>query len=292
MKYIFFGTPEFATIILEKLIKADFIPEAVICNSDKPVGRKKIITFQPIKQSIKHQAPKVRNRIKIFQSEKLDLNIKNQILKIKPDFFIVAAYSNILPKEILEIPQLGTIGVHPSLLPKYRGPSPIQTTILNGDNETGTTLYLMNEGLDSGNIIANNKYQALGNDNYKSLMKKLAKLSADLLIKILPNFLNNEIAPQLQDKKQVTYTKKFQTKNGYIEFENLKKAQEKGGEIAIEIDRKIRALSPEPGIFTFKQICGKQKRVKLLEAKIINRKLKLIMIQFEGKKPMLWDKLT
>ncbi|MEK7481994.1 MAG: methionyl-tRNA formyltransferase [Patescibacteria group bacterium] len=280
-KYIFFGTPEFAAIILEKLIDAGYIPEAVVCNPDKPVGRKKIITPPPAKQRILNLESGIKNKIKIFQPEKLDSSIKYQVSSIKPDFFIVAAYSKILPKEIIEIPRLGTIGVHPSLLPKHRGTTPIQTTILNGDEITGTTIFLIDEKMDHGKIVSSIKCLVSSNDNYGILMKKLAELSADLLIETLSKFIKGEIKPQPQDESQATYTKKFKIEDAFIKPEDLKKAQTVGGEIASSIERKIRALNPEPGVFTIIN----DKRIKFLESKIQDNKLKLIKIQKQGEKP-------
>ncbi len=301
MKYIFFGTPEFAAIILEKLINAGFIPEAVVCNPDKPVGRKKIITPPPVKKCVMNQVSSVKNKIKIIQPKNiLELKKLDYLTHDTCDLSIVAAYAKILPKEILEIPRLGTIGVHPSLLPKYRGPSPIQTAILNGDEETGVTLYLVDEGLDSGAILANRKAQ-IAKRNYKELEKILAELGADLLIEFLQKtnqFLGSQtplsimnimevelpyIKPLLQDESQATYTKKFTTQDAYIELKDLKMAQEQDGEAAIIIDRKIRALNPEPGVWTIKE----NKRIKILEAILTPEgKLKLKKIQFEGKKPI------
>jgi methionyl-tRNA formyltransferase len=282
MKFVFFGTHGFAAIILEKLIKAGFVPEAVVCNPDKPVGRKKVITAPPVKARIMNYESGIRDRIKILQPEKL-----NPSLFIIPnssfDFFIVAAYAKILPKEILEIPRLGTIGVHPSLLPKYRGSSPIQTAILNGNEETGITLYLMDEKMDHGKIISNLKFQISKIDNYETLMRKLAELSADLLIENLPSIEEKIKNAKSQDEPQATYTKKFKTEDAFIAPEDLKIAVNHGGEPAIRIDRKIRALNPEPGTWTIKE----NKRMKILEAVLTSEgKLKLKKIQFEGKKPI------
>src|SRR3990167_431154 len=138
------------------------------------------------------------------------------------DIFIVAAYANIIPKEILNIPKLGTIGIHPSLLPKYRGATPIQTAILNNDQETGTTLFLMDEKVDHGAIIANSEFRIQNSEwNYENLLKKLAELSADLLIGFLRNYENvrkyEKIKGVPQDESQATYTKKFTTQDAYIE---------------------------------------------------------------------------
>ena len=279
MRYIFFGTPKFAAIILEKLIKAGHIPSAVICNPDKPVGRKKIITAPEIKLIAQ------KYNIKVFQLKNLKIgNWKLEIDEIKPDFAIVAAYSQIIPKEILKIPQLGTIGVHPSLLPKYRGASPIQNAILNGDEITGTTLYLMDEKIDHGPILAKRELEfPISNFQFSKLYNALAELSADLLIETLPNIEEKIKNATMQNESQVTYTKKIAIKDAFIKPDDLEKAQNKGGKIALEIEQKIRALNPEPGTFTFIN----NKRVKLLEAKIIEGKLKLTKIQVEGKKPTL-----
>src|SRR3989344_5918744 len=139
MKFVFFGSPEFAAIVLEKLIKAGFMPAAVVCAPDAPAGRKKIPTPPPAKVRIMNYEERIKNKIQILQPETLSI-IHDSLFVIQPDFFIVAAYAKIIPKEILDIPRLGTIGVHPSLLPKYRGASPIQSAILNDEAETGTTL--------------------------------------------------------------------------------------------------------------------------------------------------------
>src|SRR3989344_2867602 len=256
MKFVFFGTPEFAAIIMEKLI------------NPPPT---KLLTQ--------------KYNIPILQPEKL-LDIKSQLSDVNCQLFVVAAYSKIIPKEILEIPRLGTIGVHPSLLPKYRGATPIQTAILKGDEKTGTTLFLIDEKVDHGKIVASSKYQAISNDNYESLLKKLAELNANLLIEILPD-IEEKIKNALpQDESQATYTKKFKTEDAFIKPEDLKIAQNGSAnspKVAIEIEKKTRALNPEPGVFTFIN----NKRVKLLEAKIIEGKLKPTKIQKEGKRPQI-----
>lgn len=284
MKYVFFGSPEFAKIILEKLINAGYVPSAVVCNPDKPVGRKKIVTSPPVKSLILEHEP-WNSQIKILQPEKLDESFRLQVSGFRPDFFVVASYSKILKKNILDIPKLGTIGTHPSLLPKYRGTSPIQNQILGGDETAGTTLYLMGEGVDDGPVLANSKLQIANSEIYSTLHNKLANLSADLLIETLPKFLAGEIKPIEQNHSQATFTKKFITQDGFIEYTDLEKAQNEGGQIAIDIDKKIRALNPEPGVFTIDS--KNNKRMKILEAELtLENKLKLKVIQYEGKNPV------
>ncbi len=283
MNYIFFGTPEFAAVILEKLIKNGFIPKAVVCNPDKLIGRKKILTPPPVKTGIMNYELGIRNKIKIFQPEKLNSSFKFQVLSFKPDFFIVAAYSKILPKEILEIPRLGAINVHPSLLPKWRGPSPIQSTILNGDEKTGVSIILMDEKIDHGPILAMREVEfPISNFQFSILSQKLAELGANLLIEILPKFLTGEIKPTPQDESKATYSKIIKTASGFVDLENLKESTKNGGWLAAEIERKIRALNPEPGVYTIIN----DKRLKILEAELIEGKLKIIKVQPEGKKPM------
>jgi methionyl-tRNA formyltransferase len=306
MKFIFFGTPEFAAIILKKLIKAEFIPVAVVCNPDRPVGRKKIVTPPLTKQVIREK--RLEKSVKILQPEKLEIrNWKLEIDKLGGiDFAIVAAYSKIIPKTILDSLPAKFIGVHPSLLPKHRGPTPIQTVILNGDKETGVTLFLVDEKLDHGQIIAQQKLaQPKPFSNSRELENELAGLSAELLIETLLRFIEGKIKLVPQNEAEATYTKKFKTEDAFIKSEDLEVAQKAGGEIAQIIDRKIRALNPEPGVWTLlnqQEINSlirtnsrivttveevKKIRVKILSADIIDGKLKLKKIQIEGKKPVI-----
>ncbi|MDP2695991.1 MAG: methionyl-tRNA formyltransferase [bacterium] len=256
MKYSFLGTPRFASIILEKLIEAKLPPTLVICNPDKPVGRKKIITPPPTKIiAEKHDIP-------VWQPEKLTAD--EVAKKIDgADVAVLAAYAKILPDEIISLPKLGIVGVHPSLLPKYRGATPIQTTLLNGDHETGTTLFLMDKEVDHGPTLASNRLPIADDDNYIALEQKLANLSAELLIDTLPKFVKQGIKSQVQDEDAATYTKKFITKDGLIDLtkDNNETAR-----------RKIKALNPNPGAYVIKS----GQRIKILDTRTI---------QYEGKNP-------
>jgi methionyl-tRNA formyltransferase len=185
---------------------------------------------------------------------------------------VVVAYSQILPKEIIEIPRLGTIGVHPSLLPKYRGATPIQNAILSGEKETGVSVFLIDEKVDHGSLVSSVRYQVSRNETYETLMQKLAELAGDLLIKTLPKFAAGEVMPKPQNEAEATYTKKFMTQDAFV---NLKKDD------PAMIERKIRALNPEPGVWTLQD----SKRIKILEAEIIDGRIKLRKIQEAGKKP-------
>lgn len=269
-KFVFFGTPEFGKVVLEKVLNAGWRPSLVVCNPDKPVGRKQIITPPPVKVLAESQS------LKIVQPEKV-LEIEAKLKELEPDFAIVAAYGKIIPNKILSIPKLGVIGVHPSLLPKRRGASPIQTTLLNGDQITGVTLFLVDNQVDHGPIIAQEKYKIdYANINYERLEKILAEMGGNLLSSNLPDFILGKIKPITQNESEATFTKKFVTEDGRVDLKND----------SLEIIyRKILALNPEPGVFSFMEIDGKEKRVKLLEAKLENNSLLLTKIQPEGQKP-------
>lgn len=268
MKYAFFGTPKFAAIVLEKLITAKMPPALLVCNPDRPVGRKKIITAPPTKQVIRNE--KLEDRVEIVQPEN-PKSLISQLSSLKLDFAVVCAYAKILPLELLKVSRLGMVGVHPSLLPKYRGTTPIQSAILNGEAETGTTLFLLDEKVDHGAILANAKIQISNSKTYTELETELAELSGNLLVETLPKFVDGKIDLITQDENAATFTKKFKTDEGFIPDEMLRGAQD-DAELRISLERKIRALNPEPGVYVIKN----GKRIKILN---------LETIQYEGGKP-------
>ena len=276
LKIIFLGNPDFALPALEALVKEKYQIVGVVTAPDKPTGRKQILTPPPVKVLAQ------KHGLAIYQP-KDKTELLEIIKKLQPDLAVVTAFGMIFPKEVLNIPKYGFINVHPSLLPRWRGPTPIQTAILNGDEETGVSLFLLDEEMDKGPILAKAEIRNPKSETYESLHDKLAKLGAELLIKLLPSMEALQLTGALepQDESQATYTKKFSTQDAYIEPKDLEKAQNEGREIAVEIDRKIRALNPEPGTWTI--LNGK--RTKLLEAKIIDGRLKITKIQVEGGKP-------
>ena len=283
MKFVYFGTPDFSAHVLERLIDAGLPPVAVVTNPDRPVGRRKIVTAPAVKQMIENYQLQTTNykEIEILQPEKLDAEFIEKLKSFDADFFLVFAYNKIFRKNVLEIPRLGIVGIHPSFLPKYRGPSPFQTALLNGETETGVTIYQLDEGVDSGAIIAESKSVVItGEDNFTTLAAKLADVGAELAIETLPRFLSGKITPRMQDESQATFTKKFKTEDGFIEPADLAAAVAGDAEKSAALDRKIRALNPEPGVWTMQN----NKRVKLLEVKIENGKLQLTKIQEDGQK--------
>ncbi len=234
MKYIFFGTPEFAAVVLEKLINAGYLPSAVVCNPDEPAGRKNILSSPPVKILA------VKNGIPVFQPEKPDEKFAEEIKKYPADLFIVAAYGKIIPKEILDIPRLGALNIHGSLLPKYRGASPIQAAILNGDKKTGATIMKIDEKMDHGPIISQAEIDMDRSDNFETLSEKIAETGAKLLIKIIPDYLAGKIKPVAQRDSNATYTKIIKKEDGKINWEKSAK----------EIERMTRAFYPWPSAWT------------------------------------------
>jgi methionyl-tRNA formyltransferase len=277
MNYVFFGSPEFAAIILRKLIEAGMPPTALVCNPDRPVGRKQIVTPPATKRVISEGG--LVNSITLLQPEDLKA-ISSKLKAYHADLFIVAAYAKILSPELLAVPKFGALGVHPSLLPKYRGTTPIQFAMLNGEKETGVTIYVLDPKVDNGPIVANRK-APIAHRTYTELMQELAELGGDLLVEVIPKFLKGEIKPVPQDGSQATYTKKLKTEDGFVPLRVLRSA-ESGGREAETVWRKIRALNPEPGVWTIDE---RGKRVKLLEAEVRDGKLVITKIQEEGKLP-------
>lgn len=268
LKIIFLGTPEFGTVVLEGLIKADFKPVLVITEPDKPVGRKQILTPAPVKLiAQKYNIP-------------VGYSVSNiNMGDLKLDLGIVAAYGQIIPKKILEIPKYGFLNVHPSLLPKYRGPSPIQSAILNGDAETGVTIMLIDEKIDHGHMAASIRYPVDRDETYKTLSQKLAKLGAELLTKTISDWVAGKINPLPQDEAEATYTKLLKREDGLIDWKK-----------PIDyIDRQVRALNPWPGTYmVYKNTLptGRQEKLKILKTEVADNKLLIKEVQLEGKKPM------
>lgn len=263
MKYIFFGTPRFAEISLRTLCEGGLEPVSVVCNPDKPQGRKKI----PTPPAVKVYAEK--RGIEVFQPQNKDELTK--YFSEKKDFYaVVAAFNMIIPPLVLSH-FLEVVGIHPSLLPLYRGPSPIQSAILEEASQTGVSLYLLDEKMDHGPVIASESIPIGDDDTYLSLETKLATLGGALALSSLPTLEKGDVSAQEQNHKKATYTKKFVTEDGYVDL------SVDDPEI---IFRKIKALYPEPGVYTF--IEGK--RIKILSAHREDKDIIIDTIVPEGKK--------
>ena len=235
MKYIFFGSSEFAKIVLEKLLQNNLKPILVVTQPPKPVGRKQILSPSPI------QIFAEQEKISCFVPTNLNVEDFIQTIKnLQPDLILLTAYGKIIPSVLLKLPPKGFINLHPSLLPKWRGATPIQSTILADDKEAGVTLFLMDKQIDHGPIIQNTVYSIqYTRITYSELSKQLAEIGADLIIKTIPRWLNGEIIPLPQDESLATYCHKITSEDEKINWQTS----------AEEIDRKVRALNPNPGVY-------------------------------------------
>ena len=270
IKIIFWGTPEFVVPSFEALIRHGYNVVAVVTNPDEPVGRKQILTSPPAKVWAE------KRDIPVLQPRTL-AKYKLPTTNYKPDLFIVAAYGKIIPKEILEIPALGALNVHPSLLPHWRGPSPIQYTILHGDTEAGVTIIKMDEKMDHGPIIANSKFKIKSSKiKYCELHNELAKLGAELLIETLPKWICGEIKPAPQDETRVTYSKILKKEDGKINW--TKPAQ--------TIERQIRAFEGWPGSYTFWQKDEHRLRLEIEKGEAVELEMPV------GKPGFVWQDNT
>lgn len=234
LRVSFFGTPEFAEIILKRLLKEDaFEIVVVICAPDKPVGRKQVLTPPPVKVLAEE------NNIEVLQPEKLDNQFIEKLKGFNLDLNIVAAYGKIMPLGVLNIPKHKSINIHPSLLPKYRGPSPIQATILNGDKETGVTIMLMDEKMDHGPILFQKKYTLEDNLTIGDIHDELADLSSGILVDAIYKYISGKIQLQEQDHEQATFCKMIKKEHGKIDWNKSSR----------DIYNQWRAFTPWPGLF-------------------------------------------
>jgi len=232
---VFFGTPDFAEATLRRLIQSKYKPVLVVARPDMPVGRRQVMTPPPVKVLAEE------NDIPVFQPEKLDSDFRFQVLSFKPELFIVVAYGKIIPRTILDIPKYGALNVHPSLLPRWRGPAPIQYAIMNGDKETGVTIMLIDEEVDHGNIVSSFKLQVSGTQTTEALSNRLADIGSKLLVETIPKWIAGKIKSKEQDHESAIYSKIITKEDGHIDWNKS----------ASEIERKIRAFTPWPGSYTF-----------------------------------------
>ena len=204
MKIIFMGTPDFACPCLEKLIGSGNEVAAVFCQPDKPVGRKQILTPPPVKKlALEHCIP-------VYQPATLrNEDVQAQIKAIGADIIIVVAYGKILPKEVLESAPYGCVNVHASLLPKYRGAAPIQWSVLNGDKKTGVTVMQMDEGLDTGDMLAVSEVAIGENETSEELFDRLSVLGGELLIDVIKKLQEGNIKPVKQPEGDFGYAEKI-----------------------------------------------------------------------------------
>jgi methionyl-tRNA formyltransferase len=247
MRVVFMGGPEFAVPALVRLVDSEHEVVAVYTKMDKPSGRGRGISESPVKHIAEEMGLEVR-QVESFKKadDVLDLD------GLKPDMIVVASFGIILPQSVLDIPTYSCLNLHPSLLPLYRGPTPIPAAILVGDDVTGTSIMLIDKNIDSGPILAQRKVPIEPSDTTQSLTEKLAHISADLLMETLPGWLSRSITPRTQRHEDATYTKMLNKNDGALDWRLT----------AVELWRKVRAYYPWPVAFT----SWNHKGIRILEA--------------------------
>lgn len=262
MKFIFFGTPDVASETLEILKGVGYLPKLIVTAPDRPAGRKMLLTPPPVKTWA------IENNIPYVQPE----NITNLVVGLPSvDLFIVVAYGKIMPKDLIKMPGLGSINIHYSLLPKYRGASPVESAILNGDIETGVTIQQMEFKMDTGPILAVEKTPIGPSETAPELRTRLIKIGGDLLVKMLPDFIEGKIVPTPQEESQATKCKKMTKEDGLIDL---------GAELPSVLYNKFRAYAKWPRTYFFKD----EKRYVITDAVLEDGKFVIKKVIPEGGK--------
>lgn len=274
VRFVFFGTPEFASITLDELESAGFLPSLIVSAPDKPKGRKLLLTPSEVKAWGEKRGIPV-----ITPASLKDAEIAERLRQESAQLFIVAAYGKLIPKSIIEIPEFGTINVHPSLLPKFRGSSPIESAILSDEKVTGVTIMVVDEEMDHGPVIAQRE-RIINNWPPKAseLTVDLAHFGGRLLAEIIPEWLNG-LSAFPQDHTRATFTQKITKEDGLINFEQDPLLNYK----------KIRAFDDWPGAYYFTERNGKKIRVRITDAHYENGKLTLLRVIPEGKNEMSYE---
>lgn len=273
LKIIFFGTPDYVIPVLETLHR-DFNLVGVVTSPDAPVGRKGLLTASAVKK-ISNFKFQISN---LFTPNQFTDALINQLSALNPDLFVVASYGKIIPKAVLDIPKYGSINIHPSTLPKYKGPSPIQSAILNGEGSSGITFILMDEKMDHGPILFHEPFRFSQQDNFDTLSKGMFQRASELISEVIIGYINGSIKPSPQDDSKTTFCKMIKKEGGYFEINSPPSPE--------VLDRMIRAYYPWPTAWTK----WDGKIVKLLPARNASSTRSAAggpnqMIQMEGKKP-------
>ncbi len=235
MRIVYLGTPDFAVKPLENLINNGYNVVAVVTNNDKPVGRKQILTECPVKLFAKQKG------LPVYSYDKIRLEGVNDLINLAPDLMITCAFGQILSKEILDIPKLGVLNIHASLLPKYRGASPIHYAILNGEKETGVTIMRTDVGIDTGDMLIKSVVQIGEEETMGELFDKLSVVGANLIVDAIQLIEKGEASFIKQDESHATYTKMIKKEHAKIDWNNTSEY----------IYNQVRAFNPSPKAFCF-----------------------------------------
>ena len=239
LRLIFMGTPPLAATVLQSLLdRPEWNLLAVVTQPDQPRGRD--LKLQP--SAVKELA--LRKNLSVLQPERArDEGFIQEIQRLAPDLIIVAAYGQILPQSLLDVPRFGCLNIHTSLLPKYRGAAPIQWAILNGDAETGVTIMRMDAGLDTGDIVSEARTLITADDTAQTLHDRLAVLGGELLVRTVEHYVTGKITPQPQPNEGATYARKIKKEDGKLDW----------SQSATALWHRVRGLTPWPGTFTYLQ---------------------------------------
>ncbi|WP_152392317.1 methionyl-tRNA formyltransferase [Paenibacillus guangzhouensis] len=238
MKIVFMGTPEFAVPSLQMLLAEGYDVAAVVSQPDRPKGRKKVLTPTPVKEVAVEKGIPVLQPLKLRSPDSVE-----ELAKLQPDLIVTAAYGQILPKAVLDLPRLGCINVHGSLLPEYRGGAPIQRSIMNGETVTGVTIMYMAEGLDTGDMISRVEVPITDEDTAGTMFEKLSVAGANLLRETLPELIAGRIEAMKQDDSLATYSPNLTRDDERIDWTRSSR----------EIFNQVRGLVPWSGGFTLWQ---------------------------------------
>lgn len=257
LRIIFMGTPALAATVLEGLLREkSFNVIAAVTQPDQPKGRD--LKLQP--SAVKELA--LQNGLLVLQPERArEPQFIERVRALGPDLIVVAAYGQILPQALLDVPGLGCLNVHTSLLPKYRGAAPIQWAILNGDSETGVTIMKMDAGLDTGAIVGEERTAIRGEDNVQTLHDRLAQMGRALLVRTIPDYVSGSIQPRPQPAEGASYARKIQKEDGRIDWTQP----------ARRLWNRVRGLTPWPGTFTLVRRERGTVLLKILRAEVDER---------------------
>ena len=269
MNLVFAGTPRFAVPTLEKLVEAGFHVPLVVTQPDRPRGRGMELTASPVKESAR------KLDIRVLQPEKIKENpeFRGELSELRPDAIIVVGYGRIIPQWMIELPVLGNLNVHASLLPKYRGAAPIQWAIARGESVTGVTTMRIDAGLDTGDILLQGDLPIGAEDTSETMAPKLAALGADLMIETLRGLREGSISARHQNHEQATLAPILKKGDGEIDFHRS----------ATEIWNRLRGFQPWPGAFT--RFRGKN--LHIWSARPVEAKVRMGAIQMAGELPMV-----
>ncbi len=251
MKIIYMGTPDFAVAPLEAILKAGHEVTAVVTQPDRQKGRGREVQYSPVKECALSYGIPVLQPLKIKEKDAVE-----ELRKYPADIFVVAAFGQLLSEEILNMPRLGCINIHASLLPAYRGAAPIQWCVINGEEKTGVTIMQMAKGMDTGDILLQKEVVLDEKETGGSLFDRLMETGAELIVEVLPKIEAGELTPVVQKEELATYAGKITKDMGNIDF----------AKSAVTIERLIRGLNPWPSAFTH----YKGKILKIWEADVVS----------------------